>query len=701
MRRIDRPYLDEVAMRKPNIFGGMVVVSCCALAQGAISYEDVTRVDQGAVAYYNFNETSGTSAADAVGSNNATHGSGVTVNQSAAPRPLDFGGFGSGNVSALYNAGSSTSSTTIPTAVGMNTTAGSVSMWIRTTPGQADSDNGGLFYGRGGGSTGGDGFGGENELHLQLNTNGSLGFFATGNSSNFNNGSDAGVRDGQWHLVGATWAAGGQVKLYVDGQQIASNADTGSSTYNLDNNIQLGRLGTSGNFNNRQFGGNMDEVALFDTELNAMQMRDQYNAAVNHYTGADFVYQPDANGAIVGEAEIFSTRTNSGANGWVIVPTESSGAGPAATNVRNSAYIQSLPDNGSPGTPNGAPSIQYKMQINTPGTYQLYLRWDGNNTDSGTQGASDSVFVGIEELTGAGTDWYELNHGIDADFNTTAWDGTGQAEVNTASPAHNPVTFTVGAAGVYTLKISQREDGSTVDAFVLQPVASAAPTGIGPNMSTFGLEVEAENYTRRGASVLGGVQWKVIDGAAGTGNVGNGEDQGEPSGAKFANAQGDLYMQTVPGNSGETFFTAQGVLDGPFLDYEVTVPVTGVYQLFARADGYDGGSDSLYARVLEINDGTGGQADWYRYSFPADSDFDTTPWLGTAGFEKTDSGGGDVNAVWRLIGGQTYTIRFSPREDGVALDAFRLTLLVPEPASMVMMLGLSMLGVISRPRHRD
>jgi len=54
---------------------------------------------------------------------------------------------------------------------------------------------------------------------------------------------------------------------------------------------------------------------------------------------------------------------------------------------------------------------------------------------------------------------------------------------------------------------------------------------------------------------------------------------------------------------------------------------------------------------------------------------------------------------WRLLGGQTYTLRFQPREGGVALDAFRLTLVVPEPGTATTLLGAMGLMLVRRRRR--
>lgn len=220
----------------------------------------------------------------------------------------------------------------------------------------------------------------------------------------------------------------------------------------------------------------------------------------------------ERNGVVVGEAEAFSARA-AAANGtnWLVVPDEDAGAGPFVSNARDRKYVQSLPDNQSPGGPMNDPSVRYEMHINTPGTYRLYMRWDGNNTNSTTRGQSDSIFADVVELKdGAGgtvADWYELSEPVNGNFASPAWDGGGGFEQNQAGASGNPMTWDIATPGTYTLRFAQREDGSAVDAFVLQRSNLPGPAGYGPPPSlTIGgpaacaldLKADADAYVRLG-----------------------------------------------------------------------------------------------------------------------------------------------------------------------------------------------------------
>ncbi len=186
------------------------------------------------------------------------------------------------------------------------------------------------------------------------------------------------------------------------------------------------------------------------------------------------------NGQFVMEGEWYGSRADTSyPDSWLVVPDEDAGAG-TLNLARGGKFVQSLPDQvGTGGGPMVAPSIQYSVAITDPGTYQLYLRW-GNNTNVGGGGNSDSMFVDLVEIkdgTGTGqADWYEMTH----NSNTFRWDGGGQAEINSAGAADNPMTWNIATPGVYNIRVSQREDGSAVDALVFQKASLPAPTGLGP-----------------------------------------------------------------------------------------------------------------------------------------------------------------------------------------------------------------------------
>ncbi len=124
------------------------------------------------------------------------------------------------------------------------------------------------------------------------------------------------------------------------------------------------------------------------------------------------------------------------------------------------------------------------MQINTPGTYRLYLRWDGNNTSGNARNQSDSLFADImqpKDGPGGGiADCYESVEFPDGSFAVRPWDGVGGFEQSVAVSSNSPMLWVIDTPGEYTLRLTQREDGAAMDAFVFQLSTFPSPTGNGP-----------------------------------------------------------------------------------------------------------------------------------------------------------------------------------------------------------------------------
>lgn len=186
--------------------------------------------------------------------------------------------------------------------------------------------------------------------------------------------------------------------------------------------------------------------------------------------------------------------------------------------------------------------------------------------------------------------------------------------------------------------------------------------------------VEAEDFTSRVNTSSHG--WAIVPGEA----------PGFP--AQFSNHRSAGYIQVLPdvllGTSSP--FVGGGPNNPPMVDYRIRVGTPGTYRLFVRWASHDDNSDSFYANIVELNDGTATDmagmpitpiADFYRFvNFPDTQDFATTPWIGVAGFEQTNAccSAFEGGSVWTIAAAGDYTVRFSVREDGAAIDAFVLQL---------------------------
>lgn len=177
----------------------------------------------------------------------------------------------------------------------------------------------------------------------------------------------------------------------------------------------------------------------------------------------------EANGFVGGEAEFYHFRTSALDTAWTEIGSGSAGA---FANAQGPGYMRTLPDTGSQGGYDTGPVLEYKMQINDPGLYILWLRWDG------ADGAADSMFAGIPELAdgpGGDVDWYQVYDNDDADFGTDPWDSLGGFEADEPAPFRIPMAFDIPSTGTYTLRIVMREDGVALDSWIFQKPSPAVP----------------------------------------------------------------------------------------------------------------------------------------------------------------------------------------------------------------------------------
>lgn len=186
----------------------------------------------------------------------------------------------------------------------------------------------------------------------------------------------------------------------------------------------------------------------------------------------------EVGGIVVVEAEHFDSRAD-GDDGhkFVIAPDELSPDDTAARvgqylNARGGKYLANVPESGqnrnNPDAQIAGPKADYKVQINTPGEYTLYVR------NTGYDGGSDSCYFSIVEISSPG--WFRYGPTpADGDFNTdrhgtglSGWDNMLTPEVNDAGGNEVSATWTIAKAGIYTVRWQQREDNNAFDAFVLQ-----------------------------------------------------------------------------------------------------------------------------------------------------------------------------------------------------------------------------------------
>jgi hypothetical protein len=191
------------------------------------------------------------------------------------------------------------------------------------------------------------------------------------------------------------------------------------------------------------------------------------------------------------QAEAFDSTTVSGVDSaaWLISPDEIDPSDDVYTNALDicnvddiSGYMQSLPDakRTHKSNPFGTgPVLTYHLEIVQGGTYRIWLRAAAIDVQS------DSFYLRIRETDGGS--WWRWNprsdryngRTLDGDF-TDEWQGSGAFGNCTAADAaacagYGPMEeFLV--PGFYTLDIAMREDGSAIDAIVLDGSGTFAGT---------------------------------------------------------------------------------------------------------------------------------------------------------------------------------------------------------------------------------
>src|SRR2546430_3977812 len=214
------------------------------------------------------------------------------------------------------------------------------------------------------------------------------------------------------------------------------------------------------------------------------------DAAVPHH----FHIVPDEDGVITADHPWGDTHT------------------PDYVSSRTGHYLQILPDSGANNgncttCPNEnvgfPPYAEYKVQITTVGVYQLYLR------QMGWDGASDSFFGQILEFAppGPGPNFYRYapNPDSGADFDTLLNDpndGTSiQGWSGYAAPAPRvdggggevKALYNITTPGLYSIRLSQREDGAGVDGVALQLASLPPPVPTTPESA---ISTTAPPYVR-------------------------------------------------------------------------------------------------------------------------------------------------------------------------------------------------------------
>lgn len=216
---------------------------------------------------YDFNESSGTTGADALGGRDAALAGGATFVPGRFANALRLDG---------VNGAAS-----IPTSVGspvLSTEQGAISLWINSS--FNFTDQGMILYGSDTTDPNANGGGNQNELHLNFAPGGGLNFFIEGGGSDLNIGTGTPFNDGQWHHVVVSWdrAAAtpdglgeGYSEMFVDGRRVSWTRTTFNS-FPISAALRLGRPNAATRFYN----GLIDDLRLFNRRVGHGEAMDLY-----------------------------------------------------------------------------------------------------------------------------------------------------------------------------------------------------------------------------------------------------------------------------------------------------------------------------------------------------------------------------------------------------------------------------------------
>ena len=237
--------LDAVYYWRVDVFDGAI------LHKGDVwsfrTLPEITVTDPNLVGWWKLDTTSGITAIDWSG-----HGNNGTIEGD----PQWVEGFDGGAIAFNGN-----DYIELPTDM-VGSDVGSVTMWIKTE----QTNVGMILYGSDG--TSGNGYGDENEMHVNIDSGGIVELFIEFGDSDVSAETPA-VNNNSWHHIAATWDINGQVMLYLNGGEPVSADHTGND-FRFSGRIRLGAPNSSQRF----YIGSLDDVRLYDRVLSVAEINE-------------------------------------------------------------------------------------------------------------------------------------------------------------------------------------------------------------------------------------------------------------------------------------------------------------------------------------------------------------------------------------------------------------------------------------------
>ncbi|WP_217645265.1 PKD domain-containing protein [Nocardioides terrae] len=368
--------------------------------------------------YWRLDETSGATAADSsfTGSDTGAIRNGVTLGQPGAL--LHQAG-----TAAAFNG---SNGLIVDSSAMTNPGAFTNVLWFKTS-----TTSGGKLIGFGDASNGDSS---NYDRHTYMLDTGQLRFGVwTGQENTIT--SPNSYNDGNWHMLVSSQSKSDGMRMYVDGQLVGTNGQTEAQSYT--GYWRIGGDTTWGGSSSRYFNGNLDEVALFNTAVDAAQVAALYTKGTqNESPTARFTIAADDLG----------------------VTLDGSASSDPEGPVANYAW-----DFGDGGTQSGASSTASHTYA-APGTYTIKLTVADGDGVTDTQTHDVTVAANqppTAEFTTTASKWTVAADASassdDSGIASYAWDfgeSTGSGDVRTGKTP----SYTYGAAGTYAVTLTVTDD---------------------------------------------------------------------------------------------------------------------------------------------------------------------------------------------------------------------------------------------------
>ncbi len=370
------------------------------------------------VSYWRLNETSGTTATDAMGANDGTYVSGYTLNQGGAT--------GDGDLAVLFDGSAGAGGVTVANSASLQITGDqTMEAWLYPTSFVQRRNPISKAYG------------GEGTITQEIS--GALNYYygtGGGNTTPYTNcGSGTALALNVWsHVVVVRSST--TISWYVNGVPTNTCANPYGAVTASTNALAIG----SG-YTGWKYDGRIDEVAIYNTALSAARVQAHYLAAPG--SGPLF--------SVGFQAEDYVAGTDTGA-GFTTVSEGAALAGEAITTNGNNTAAAGPP----------VEMVRYNVYFPDAGptnTYHLYVRYrmaiDQYEDDSGW------ALWPLDADQTVGTNWDIINDLSVHGDTTYRW-----VDLGATAGINGVASYTNVAAGMHSWWFGGRENGFYADAFV-------------------------------------------------------------------------------------------------------------------------------------------------------------------------------------------------------------------------------------------